>query len=652
MRKLLLLSMAAIGFTTLATLPTTAEAKGAPVPMEYWAAPDFMSSVSVSPSGKYVAFIKSTSQKGDKIVEVFDANNLSKKPYRVGAKKMRLQAFQWVGDEEMVVSFDQQVSKRIKGFNQGAFKSKIALFSMENKKFKELNDDNFNLSLASGLVHDPDHVLVEYAYFDRAQSRRQPSYYKYNLKKGTKKLVLKGNEDIRGIRFDEYGEPRFARKFDMGSQEFVSLYREKGSNDWKEYHRQHEDSFETFNYGGLVEGDDNRIYVLANNGNDKVGLWKYNLKTKAFEDLVYRRNDVDLVTTLRPANGWKNPSKMTGVAYNKETRHRKYFDSTEEAMIKQFKNALPNADYVSINSMSRDGKTIVVRNTGSKDPGTFYLYRDGKVSKLGGTNPLLAPENLANVEYIEYKARDGKDIAGYLTRPNGPGPHPLVVMPHGGPFINEVVIYDDWAQMLANNGYMVLQPQYRGSRGYGLDFYKTAFINGGEGGKKMQDDKDDGVKHLISKGEVSADRVAMFGWSYGGYAALIAAAREPNMYQCVIAGAAVADNNQQVNYYRDRIDGASRIEQVPFWDGSISPVKEVNKVNVPMLLIHGSVDQRVPPLHAKKYVKELEKYGKSFEYVELKNADHFSNTLFYDHKMKAYPRMISFLQNDCGPGGL
>jgi len=438
----------------------------------------------------------------------------------------------------------------------------------------------------------------------------------------------------------------------MGSQEFVSYYRERGGSEWKEYHRQHEDSFETFNYGGLVEGDDDRIYVIATNGNDKAGLWKYNLKTKSFEDLVYRRDDVDLVGTLRPANGWENPSKMTGVSYNKETRHRKYFDAREEAMIKQFKASLPNADYVTIGSMSRDGKTMVVQNRGPKDPGTFYLYRDGKVSKLGGINPLLTAKDLANVEYIEYTARDGKKIPGYLTRPNGPGPYPLIVMPHGGPFINEVVIYDDWAQMLANNGYMVLQPQYRGSQGYGLDFYKTAFINGGEGGKKMQDDKDDGVKHLIAKGEVSADRVAMFGWSYGGYAALIAAARTPNIYQCVIAGAAVADNNQQVNYYRDDIDGRGRIEQVPFWDGSISPIKEASAVNVPMLVIHGTVDQRVPPSHSKKYVKELEKYGKTYEYIELKNADHFSNTLFYDHKMKAYPRMISFLKNDCGPGGL
>jgi dipeptidyl aminopeptidase/acylaminoacyl peptidase len=146
--------------------------------------------------------------------------------------------------------------------------------------------------------------------------------------------------------------------------------------------------------------------------------------------------------------------------------------------------------------------------------------------------------------------------------------------------------------------------------------------------------------------------MAMFGWSYGGYAALIAAARTPNMYQCVIAGAAVADNNQQVNYYRGDIKGSSRVEQLQFWDGSISPIEEAEKVNVPMLIIHGSVDQRVPVSHSKKYIDELEKYGKDFEYIELENADHFGTTLNYDHKMKAYPRMISFLQKDCGPGGL
>jgi dipeptidyl aminopeptidase/acylaminoacyl peptidase len=211
-----------------------------------------------------------------------------------------------------------------------------------------------------------------------------------------------------------------------------------------------------------------------------------------------------------------------------------------------------------------------------------------------------------------------------------------------------MVVYDEWPQMLANNGYLVLQPQYRGSKGYGEEFYKIAFINGSEAGYKMQDDKDDGAQFLVEEGLADPNRMAMFGWSYGGYAALVAASRTPQIYQCVIAGAAVSDPIMQVNYYRFEIEGWPAIEQIRTWDGAVNPLEEAEKVNVPMLLIHGDVDQRVPPDHAKKYRKLLDKYNKNYKYLELKGADHFSNTLFYNHQSDLYTAMINFLENDCG----
>lgn len=108
----------------------------------------------------------------------------------------------------------------------------------------------------------------------------------------------------------------------------------------------------------------------------------------------------------------------------------------------------------------------------------------------------------------------------------------------------------------------------------------------------------------------------------------------------------------QVNYYRYQLRGSGREEQLRMWDDSISPLDEVEKVNVPMLLIHGSVDQRVPPEHATKYRKLLEKYNKNYKYLELDGADHFYDTLFYEHQIALYEGLIDFLQNDCGPGGL
>jgi dipeptidyl aminopeptidase/acylaminoacyl peptidase len=185
-----------------------------------------------------------------------------------------------------------------------------------------------------------------------------------------------------------------------------------------------------------------------------------------------------------------------------------------------------------------------------------------------------------------------------------------------------------------------------------MAFYTSAFMSGGQGGYKMQDDKDDGAMHLVERGLADRDRIAMFGWSYGGYAALVAASRTPQIYQCVVAGAAVTDPLMQVNYYRYQLRGAQAAEQLRMWDDSISPLKEAAKVNVPMLIIHGDVDQRVPPAHARKYLGELDRYKKDYEYVELKGADHFSNTLFYDHQLMLYRSLIGYLEHDCGPDGL
>lgn len=651
MRRLLLSCVAAVGMVGLPVAAANAKI-AKPYPIEYWAAPNFMSNVSVSPDGKYVAFVKAESQNGDNIIEIYEASNMSKDPVRVGAKSMNLRGFSWIGNDQMTVSFDKQVSDRIRGFNQGAFRGKLALYSVSSNEFRELSGDNFGLQLINVLPDEPNHVLVRWTEFEEGQSFRAPSYYRYDLRNGQKKLVLRGTRGLRGIRFDPEGNPRFASDFDEGSEEFIYLYRPVGGSGWDEYYRLSRDSFESFNYAGQVEGDESRIYVNAHNGEDKSSLWVFNLETGSFEDKIYGRGDVDVFGTTRHSNSWANPGVVTGVTYATDKVHTEWFDAEEGAIMEQFEQVIPNAHRVRITSRSKDGNTLVLSNRGPRDPGSFYLFNKGAFSKLGSVNGLLKPEGLSDVEYINYKARDGRTITGYLTRPQGDGPHPLVVMPHGGPFVSEVIAWDAWGQMFANNGYMVLQPQYRGSQKYGLDFYKAGFIDGGEGGGAMQDDKDDGVLHLIEQGEVDADRVALFGWSYGGYAALIAAAREPNIYQCVIAGAAVADNNQQVNYYRNQIRGSQRVEQLRFWDDSISPIEEADKVNVPMLVIHGSVDQRVPVSHSRKYVDELKKHNKDFEYIELEDADHFSNTLFYDHKMQAYPRMLSYLKNDCGPGGL
>jgi dipeptidyl aminopeptidase/acylaminoacyl peptidase len=296
---------------------------------------------------------------------------------------------------------------------------------------------------------------------------------------------------------------------------------------------------------------------------------------------------------------------------------------------------------------------MTIYNEGPRDPGTYYLLREGRIESIGSRQPLLEGEELADIEYITYESRDGRKIPGFLTVPKGEPPYPLIVIPHGGPFVAESVTYNERAQMFANNGYLVLQPQYRGSQNYGLDFYHAAFEGIGEIGRKMQDDKDDGAMYLVEKGLANPDRIAMYGGSYGGYASLVAASRTPQIYQCVIAAAVVSDPILQTNYLRfDLSDGWENEEFIETWDNAVSPVDEAAKVNVPILIIHGSVDQRTPPEQARRYMKQLDKYGKFYKFVELKNADHFTNTWTYDHKKKMYGAIIDFLKNDCGRDGL
>jgi dipeptidyl aminopeptidase/acylaminoacyl peptidase len=628
-----------------------------PYPLEYWALRDVVSNVQVSPNGKRVALMKIPTRDGDPIIEVYDAANFEREPFRVNADPMEITDFDWLSDRAIVVSLRQKVRDKIEGFNQGVYETKLALLDVEKEEIEEVRE--VNPTIENLLPNEPDKVIISFnpTEVDRSVERieeafRPRAYYELNLERGTKKLLLQGKLTLGQVEFDGEGNPWLARGYDIAKEEFIWYIRRPGRSDWEEIHRQHEDKFETFEVLGRDENNPAIVFVLANNGRDTAGLWEFNVDSKSFGELVYARSDVNVAGVRMHSNPWTNPDTVVGVAYNTDKTHVEYFDGVEAATYAQLEGVIPEAHYTRITSRSRDGQTLTVYNVGPRDPGTYYLLKDGRLQTVGSTQPLLKSKDLADVKYISWTARDGKTIHGYLTVPHGEPPFPLIVLPHGGPFVGETVDYDEWGQMLANNGYLVLQPQYRGSTNYGLDFYLSAFIEGGQGGYRMQDDKDDGALHLVQEGLADRDRLAMFGWSYGGYAALVAAARTPQIYQCVIAGAAVSDPLMQVAYYSDLIEGAARIEQISMWEDSISPIKEVEKVNVPILLIHGDVDQRVPPAHVRKYLKDLEKYNKPHKYVELKGADHFSNTLFYDHQITLYRAMIDFLKNDCGPGGL
>ena len=625
-----------------------------PYPVEYWALREVFSNVEVSPDGKHLGLLKIASKDGNPVLEVYEAGNLDKKPLRIDADPMEIRSFFWASNSSVVITLRQKVRDKIEGFNQGVYDTKLATLNVRTEKF--LSFDELNPFVENTLPSNPDRIIISFNEGDTdsriAETFRPRSYHEFDLKRGTKKLLIRGKISLGQIEFDGEGNPWTARGFDIGKGDFIWYYRQPGESGWTEAQRLSENNFDDFTIEGFDVNDRDTYFVSAQNGHDMRGLWEFKPKAGQYGELIYRRNDVDVAGVRMHSNDWTNPDTVAGVAYYTDKLHIEYFDDVEAATYAQLESIIPHAHDVRITSRSRDGQTLTVFNSGPRDPGTYYLIKDGGIKTVGSRQPLLKSEDLAEVRYVTYKSRDGVDIPAYLTVPNGKGPFPTIVLPHGGPFVQEVVGYDEWGQMLANNGYLVLQPQYRGSQGYGVDFYTSAFVDGGQGGYKMQDDKDDGALWLVEEGLADRDRLAMFGWSYGGYAALVAASRTPQIYQCVIAGAAVTDPLMQVNYYRDLLRGAQRDEQLRMWDDSVSPLVEAPKVNVPLLLIHGDVDQRVPPAHAEKYRRALDRNNKRYEYVELEGADHFSSTLFYHHQLTLYESMLDYLRNDCGPGGL
>ena len=629
---------------------------GKPYPLDYWALRPVINVAQVSPDGKYLGIMKISAKDANPVIEVYEAANLDERDpiFTLNADPMEITNFFWASDNDIIFYLRMKVRDKIEGFNRGVYETKLAIVDVESRDMEQF--DESDPLIENLLKSKPGKIIISFQEggddgpgSKLSEAFRPRAYWEFDLDKGSKELLIRGTLARGQVEFDGSGNAWLARGYDNADDELVWYYRRPGGKSgWKEFRRQDFDKFETFEVLELDDTQPDHLLVRADNGDDKLGLWSYNVNSGEFDELIYRRSDVDVYGIRYHSNTWTYPDRVTGVSYFKDKLHVEFFDEIEGAIYQQLESVIPNAHLISIPSRSRDGNTMTVLNSGPRDPGTYYLLKDGEIQAAGSRQPLLESEQLADMKYITYKSRDGLKIPAFLTVPNGKPPFPLIVLPHGGPFVQETVVYDEWAQMLANNGYLVLQPQYRGSQGYGEEFYKIAFNEGGQGGYKMQDDKDDGALYLVEEGLADPDRMAMFGWSYGGYAALVAASRTPQIYQCVIAGAAVSDPIMQVNYYRFEIEGWPAIEQIRMWDDSVSPLDEAEKVNVPMLLIHGDVDQRVPPDHAKKYRKLLNKYNKNYKYLELEGADHFSSTLFYNHQIELYTSMIDFLENDCG----
>jgi dipeptidyl aminopeptidase/acylaminoacyl peptidase len=259
---------------------------------------------------------------------------------------------------------------------------------------------------------------------------------------------------------------------------------------------------------------------------------------------------------------------------------------------------------------------------------------------------------LGDTQIVEYPARDGLMIPAYLTTPPksayGAGPYPTILVPHGGPWARDFAGWDPsgWTQYFAARGYAVLQPQFRGSEGWGQKLWRAGDA---EWGQKMQDDLDDGAKWLIAQKIAAPDRIAVHGYSYGGYAAYAAAVRPNGLYQCSIAGAGVAElGNFQRETYDERF---IREFQNPTIKG-LNPMSKVSDISIPLFIYHGDRDHTVQLKESIEMVGKLKGAGKTYQYVEIPDMGHQFVTWGPHDGAKVLTTVEGWLKNDCGPGGL
>jgi dipeptidyl aminopeptidase/acylaminoacyl peptidase len=295
-------------------------------------------------------------------------------------------------------------------------------------------------------------------------------------------------------------------------------------------------------------------------------------------------------------------------------------------------------------SWSRDRQRMLVEVGSPSQAGGLYLWdARGGMQHLGWNNSTLKGRALSPVKTVRYKARDGTPIEAVLTLPRGREAKdlPLIVLPHGGPQVRDSESFDWWVQFLAEQGYAVIQPNYRGSSGYG-----SAFQDLGEGqwGLKMQDDLIDAIDWTASEGIADPKRVCIVGASYGGYAAMRGAQRDNGRYRCAISYAGVSDLGAMMKYDRKYLFGSKTAKaywkkQTPDF-ASVSPRLHAAQFSAPILIAHGAEDKRVPVKQSRMLAEELRKAGKPFEYLEQKEGDHhFSRTedrLEFLKAMKAF----------------
>jgi len=618
----------------------------------------------ISPDGKHLSLV--LRKEGEDVLVILD--RVTREPissFRVSGRTRAVGTVTWVNDERLVYTVTESYAWNKRRFSNGELigvnvdgnKHKLIFGyrsreSTLNTKIRKNKANNGNQEIINLLEGDDKHILIAFYPWRLLGNawHNDPDadtlIYKLNVYTGkTKKVEALPYANAKAIT-DNQGNVRFAVSIDDSNRQVIS-YKPNTDSDWQKWSLQ---DFEGDNIRPLsFTADNQKVYVSANAGQSTRALYLFDFETNGFEKVMHDKR-VDITTLLRDFSD----QRVVAVGTDLGVPKYRYIDSSDKKATahRMLMGAFKGQDIV-IASATDDGTLAVAYVYSDINPGKYYLFdtESLQATYIASQRKWLDPELMAHTESMTFETRDGATIYGNLTLPKSKDKNvPLVVLPHGGPHgVRDFWGFDWEVQLLAYYGYAVLQVNYRGSGGFGLDFEKAGH---GKWGTLMQDDITDATMALIDSGVADSSRVCIYGHSYGGYAALMGAVREPELYRCVIGSMGVYDLPMMFKEgdIAERDSGLAYLRQALGEDQqdlqSRSPAYNADKIKAAVLLIHGARDERAPIEQAESLQRALNQAGVEYQWLEISNEAHG----YYDeqNRLTVYNKVLAFLEANIG----
>ena len=497
---------------------------------------------------------------------------------------------------------------------------KLYYLNVESKKIKCLTDyENSNTSIIDLYSKQPNEIIIGLNKRDIECS----DVYRLNILTGQLRLIAQNPGNVRRWMVDNNGVVRIAYAGDV-------LYRKDDKSKFKKLvENEGEDDTFIIHY---FTPDNKNVYAYSNISRDKIAIVEYDLDSNKevrvlFEDPIYDAFGDDERDYFEYSASKQN---LIYALYTAEKRTLHFFDEDMEKIYNKLKEII--GDYeIQFTSISDDFKTFLFYASSDRSEGTTYLYdhTNDELQLISKATPWLDENEMAEMKPIQYTSRDGLTIHGYLTIPKGMEAKnlPVIVNPHAGPQWRNSWGFNEFVQFLANRGYAVLQVNFRGSEGYGKKFMQAGFR---QWGLKMQDDITDGVTWLIEDGIADKSRIAILGWSFGGYATLAGVTFNPDLYACGIDFWGPSNKFTAYNAFPPQWKPYMAEIHRRWFNPSVdslqmhqtSPVFHTENIKAPVFIAQSANDRRVRLQQSEQMVEELKKYDKEYEYVLLQGEGH------------------------------